>query len=185
MAIVEPTIDELDSFIKTQTAQGRIGQTSGSSMLSTIRRIKPMLEPQEASDVESLDLAGLMHRFANLTRGEVSANTMASYKSRLTSAIKMFSEWRANPSGWRPRGGGGPKPKPKKQPKPGRVDVPSHDELASAESPEASPAQDGKHIVYPFPLRDGVIVRLHGLPTDLKPADVERISQFLRLLCVD
>ena len=179
-----PTYEELERFIETQTESGRIGGTSGQAMTLTLRRLKSTLVPGEAEDVQQLDVDDVIHRFANLNRGVVGPSSLASYKSRLVSARRMFLEWREDPVRWKPRSSPAASP---------RVKVASNgkkkDSGSEKEGPDGAEADDGpptgSTLNYPFPLRDGLIVRLVGLPPDLNQADVERIARFLRVLCVD
>ena len=184
MSEIPPTVIELNNFLKTATAKGWIGPTSGNAMMSTLRRVGPVFDEAEAADVEAINVNAVIRRFANLNR-DVAASSLQSYTSRITSAIRMFSEWRKDPTTWRPRGGNGAPGAPKK------ASSRSSKKTSDDAEGDAAPAIDGLGtgeavgLSYPFPLRDGVIVKLVGLPRDLTEKDVERISRFLRVLCVD
>lgn len=183
MVHAPPTFEEMANFVATATSKGWIGSTSGQAMQSTLRRVKPVLDERETSDVKNIDVGALIRRFANLNR-EVGSASLKSYASRLGSAIKMFREWRDDPASWRPRSTGGahnknsPRTRKSRSVEATEISAEAADKVALAGSPDGT-------LSYPFPLRDGVIMRFVGLPRDLNQSDVERISRFLRVLCAD
>jgi hypothetical protein len=181
MSHVQSTFDDLQGFVATATTKGWIGTTSGNAIQTTLRRIKPVLEEPETQNVASIDPKAVIHRFANLNR-DVGGASLNSYRSRLASAIKMFMEWRSDPTRWKPRS----------QPStPSRRSVRNAaDEANGVAEPkngggEAVADTDQGRLVYPFPVRPGMVMKFVGLPPDLNQNDVERISRFLRVLCID
>lgn len=179
------TYSDMESFIGTASAKGWIGATSGKAISSTLRRLRSTLEEHEAQDVHEIDAADVLRRFQNKNR-DVSGGSLNAYQSRLSSAIKMYLEWRENRAGWRPRSSGGrpPKSATKSNPKPSRKGQAAEDTPPDPGTHSIDRPDDSK-LSYPFPLREGVVVRLNGLPPDLTGAEVERIARFLRVLCVD
>jgi hypothetical protein len=182
MSQVAPSFEELTKFITTAASKGWIGSVSGAAMLSALRRVAPVLEDREKSDVNAIDIDALIRRFSNLNR-EVGGSSLKSYSSRISSARKMFLEWRNDPKTWKPRATA-PTSGVGKRAKNLRKDEKPGSNLQS-ESEMEKPDGGENRLSYPFPLRDGVVVKLIGLPPDLTQGDVERITRFLRVLCVD
>lgn len=143
-------------------------------------------------DVRTLDLDTVFRRFENLPAGmNLSSGSLRAYKQRVAQAIELFLAWSADRTGWRQAAGRTPKPSPNGKPKPKatkhgaapRPTPPAHEEPAPP-APPPGPEPRGRLVDYPFPLREGLMVRLF-LPADLKRAEVRRLNAYMTTLAAD
>lgn len=161
---------------------------------SAARRILEVVEGSEDFDdvdVRNLDLNDYLGRFETKALGSMKAESIASYKSRFTSAVvdyKVFLDTGQPPRTATRRGqvredGAGsagtsrrPKQAARKQERHGNATV-------GAEEP-VTPSTGERLIDYPFPLRSGGIALLR-LPVHLEKTDAERLGAFIRTLVLE
>ena len=143
--------------------------------------------------VQAIDVDDYMNRFANLTMGKYSAESLTVYKSRVKKVVEWYLMFLERP-GWAPeiqrRNRAGVTPAKAVAPASGAVvSEPAADPLlptaapapvvqASAPAAPAQLPQAPDRVVYPFPLMDGQLVHI-SLPFNLSKADARRIGAFV------
>ena len=185
-------LDELVKFLDTAGKKGWIKPSTAKVMRNTCERVFGALDAEEKVDVAEIDIDDALTRFANKNT-DVASGSLGQYKSRLRSAVKMFTDAKANPTSWKPpssrghRGTGnrkGTSPKgatsngkpPKRHKAPGTATPPA----ASENVAEVL----GRGLSYPFPLRADVTITISNIPRDLRATEVDRIAQFLKALAI-
>jgi hypothetical protein len=134
----------------------------------------------ETRDVSTLDVEAHLARFQNLRAKNYKPDSLGVYKSRFRRAVSQFLDYARDPAAW----------KPSATDRPARLNggkKQSADEQNKSREPLVEPqAQSGTagYIDYPFPLREGRVVRLI-LPPDLNVSEAKRLSTFLAALTVD
>ena len=111
------------------------------------------------------------------------------YKSRFKSAVKMHSEWIANPSGWRYRAerpaASRRKPQstvpPRPEPRPAGGGPVVRETAMNHPKPPMGAADI---ITYPYPLRPGLVVQIN-LPPDLRSTEARRLAAFIESLVAE
>lgn len=142
-------------------------------------------ETWENTDVKTINVDEYMNRFANLTLGKYSNESLAAYKSRVNKAITWYLHFLAKP-GWTP-------------------DVSKRTPLSKLNSKSTSKLAIGKNssqaiavtstssdhipsrtnfVTYPFPLKDGQLAQL-SLPINFSSDEAERLTVFIRSLSID
>lgn len=186
-------LDELVKFLDTAGKKGWIKPATASSMKTTCVRVLGALDAEEKVDVGKIDVDDALTRFAN-KNSDVASGSLGAYKSRIRSAIKMFSEAKANPTGWKPpssRGstasGNGKAATPKTSS--GKAKTAKGEKAHDAHTPPAQRNEDvadalGRGLSYPFPLRADVTITISNIPRDLRATEVDRIAQFLKALAI-
>lgn len=132
--------------------------------------------------VKSINVENYMFRFANLTMGKYSRESLTTYRSRVNRAIKWYLKFLEEP-GWTPD-----VPHPtipastaaSQQIKKTAV-RPEVGQLAFA-TPSIPTARG--NIVYPYPLLDGNLVYI-SLPVRLFKKDAKRIGSFVESIAID
>ncbi len=147
----------------------------------------------ENTNVRGIDVDDYMSRFANLTMGKYTSESLSAYKSRLTRALSWYLQFLEKP-GWTPdvsRRTATKKPAQKKTTLQTKVSEPN-----SATSPSQQPSSTydqpidnsfGKiagRIMYPYPLSDGQLIHI-SLPVHLSRADARRIGAFIESIAID
>jgi hypothetical protein len=134
----------------------------------------------ETKDVSTLDVEAHLTRFQNLRAKNYKPESLNVYKARFRRALSQFFDYTKDPAAWKPGG----------QDRPARQNggrkrsaAEQRDFIAPLREPSAEFGTEG-YIEYPFPLREGTIVRL-SLPPDLKVSEAKRLSAFVATLAVD
>ncbi len=145
-------------------------------------------ENWESTEVKNIDVEDYLSRFANLTMGKYTSDSLTAYKSRVNKAVSWYTQFLDKP-GWTPdiqRRNRGPKASTIK-------------ETQKADSTPASealkPQQDSSQLIstihnvpgrilYPYPLLDGQLVHI-SLPVKLSKNDAKRIGAFIESIAID
>lgn len=186
-------LNELVKFLDTAGSKGWIKPNTASSMKTTCVRVLGDLDEEEKVDVAKIDVDDALTRFANKNSG-VASGSLGAYKSRLRSAIKMFTEARANPTGWKPpssrtaraaQDGKAASASPARaKAKGSRLEAATQAQKHSAHGHTDVAETIGRGLSYPFPLRSDVTITISNIPRDLRAAEVDRIAQFLKALAI-
>jgi hypothetical protein len=175
---METTGKQFVEFWTWAAQKGLMNMNTAYSFSSPVRQIMSVNEDWEKIDVSKLNTDDLFLRFQNIKGKNFKPDSLNIYFRRFRLAIDMFLEYVENPTGWKYKGQQtSRKLKSSKFEKDKQTD--ESFEMPISQSGFSIPMMD-----YPFPLRDGCIVRLK-LPTDLKTSEVERLATFMRTLTID
>ena len=176
-------------FFEKAGTTGRIKAGVAAVLSATAKRILQLEPDWEHIDLAELNVDDFISRFRNLRGLEYKPESIVEYERRFKRAVAMFLEYCGSPSTWRYReppvsrtatGARKDAPKASKSTKPQGQD-PSDD----VEDGTAVWMHPGLQLVdYPFPLREGCIVRLR-LPVDLQTSEVDRLAAFMRTVAMD
>lgn len=144
----------------------------------------------EGSDVKSIDVEDYMARFANLTMGRYSSDSLTVYKSRVNKVVNWYIQFLDRP-GWTPdvkKRIRIPKARAAEQQKTMPVQMPAtpSQTLSQPERPQSMPeiANAPGRILYPYPLTDGQLIHI-SLPVRLLRDDARRIAAFIESIAID
>lgn len=165
--------------------KGIIKQATAKSRKIASGKILSALDDHEKADLRHLDRDQAFTRFQNKWGKDFTPESLSTYKSRFFSALDDFLRWAENPAGFKPAGvqraarsGGEQTESPKKS-----IKV-----LKSISAPQgnsnAGQHEGGQPVVFPVPIRESVVVKIHNLPLDLTKAEAERICAVIRALAV-
>jgi hypothetical protein len=131
-----------------------------------------------STDVRSLDFEDAMERFATRRRGDLKAESVDAYRTRLGRALDAYLGYLADGRPPQLRQGTSRRPKAGTK-EAARTQVRSEAQAAGHADSITSPA----HILvdYPFPLQSGQMAYLR-LPRKLEKSDAERIAAYVRTL---
>lgn len=143
-------------------------------------------------DVKKIDVEDYMSRFANLTIGTYSPQSLTSYKSRVTRALNWYNQFLEKP-GWTPEVARRGSPNQGKVKKTNNADVkrktvptpPNQGMQSDADQNLGTGfAKVAGRVIYPYPLLDGQLVHV-SLPVKLSKRDAKRLSAFIESIAVD
>ncbi len=141
----------------------------------------------EQTEVKGIDVEDYLSRFANLTMGKYSSESLTVYKSRVNKVVNWYTQFLDKP-GWTPdvqRRNRAPKTD-KKSSQSIAVTAPQAIVPSAASStPQsmASIANTSNRILYPYPLLDGQLVHI-SLPVRLLKEDAKRIGAFIESIAI-
>ena len=150
--------------------KGLMNKNTAAGLRAACAQVLSVVDDWESADLRGLDVDETLRRFQNLRMKDFKPQSLEVYKRRFRQAFLSYSSFLANPTAWKPT---------------------LHERVARAEgsrSEQHAPPEEAsggaRLIDYPFPLRDGVTVRL-SLPRDLKREEVRRLAAFMSTLASD
>ena len=172
---------DLWNFMAFAASKGLMPKATAMARRSAVKEVLAMTEGDEweSIDVIDMDVEAILDRFETIASRShrFKPQSLNTYKSRFRSAIQDFLAYRSNPGGWRPQRrsrakGSGPSTSP----------AGPRERKATQPSPvDASLASGSAWETYRFPIRPGMMATLN-LPTDLRAAEVARLTLFLQTL---
>jgi hypothetical protein len=167
----------LVEFLDYLASKGLMAKATVSARKAACSQILGILEGDEASDVTSIDLDQVVHRFQNLHGKKYTPQSLVTYKSRVKAAIDDFASYSANPLAFRPSAQSRERTKSKNNKtnsEPKNIDAPESKTDIIPSRP-AQPAMASSNIL-PIPLRADLTVFIQGLPFDLTPQEARKIA---------
>jgi len=145
-------------------------------------------ENWENTEVKNIDVEDYLSRFANLTMGKYTSDSLTAYKSRVNKAVSWYIQFLDKP-GWTPdiqRRNRSPKASATNETQKA-TSTPANETLRpqpdSSQLISAIPNVPGR-ILYPYPLSDGQLVHI-SLPVKLSKNDAKRIGAFIESIAID
>lgn len=175
------SIQELNKFLDYLRTKGLMKADTVAARKAAVNGVLGILTPEETKDVRSLDLDDVILRFANLKGSGFKPESIRVYKSRVSSSIADFLEYRKNPVTFKPNVSG---QRSSSSPKRGNKDekgsiaknrnhTSEHSEVAADE------------VIFPIPLRPDLVIRLVGIPEDLSKREASKIAAVVMALAQD
>ncbi len=141
----------------------------------------------EQTEVKSIDVEDYLSRFANLTMGKYSSDSLTVYKSRVNKVVNWYTQFLDKP-GWTPD--------VQRRNRVPKTDIKKGQSIAATESKDSTPsvapstpqsmasvANTSNRILYPYPLLDGQLVHI-SLPIRLLKEDAKRIGTFVESIAI-
>lgn len=168
-------------FLDWLAEKGLMARNTAFGRKAACSNVLGVLDPEEQEDITQVDLDQVVKRFTNLHHKRYSPKSMRVYEGRVRRSIEDFSRYLADPSSLRlsgalPRTKSSPSPKGRKAP----VDEPVHSPSVTAGASTGTATAN----VYPIPIRQDLVIRIHGLPFDLTKTEAERIANVVRAMAV-
>ena len=175
---------EFIEFIDYLADKGLLKKATASARKAAAFAFLDILDEDEKVDIRAIDLDSLAMRFANIQGSKFTPQSLTTYKSRYNSAYKDFIAYRDNPLGFKPnisqrkkRGNSSLTSTSPIGNKPAKV-------MPGLTTPTVTPDLAGETIVFPIPIRKGVIVKVAGLPVDLTETEAEKITDVIKALAM-
>lgn len=176
----EKSLHALMEFLDWTADKGIMAKNTVGGRKAAVSKVLGVLDPEEQTDVTTIDLDSAMVRFINLEGRNYNTSSLNVYKSRTNAAINDFKSWLADPLAFKPHANradsGGGKSKPQKRKPSAKPDTGS-----PQRSQPSSPAPTSAN-VFPIQIREDLVVRIHGLPFNLTEAEAERIANVVKAM---
>lgn len=160
--------------------KGLMNRNSAYSYRSACSKVLSVIDGWESVDITAIDVDETITRFKNLQARNYKPKSLEVYAARFRKAVDSYLKFVSDPGSWKPKSR--------------QVSNSNHEGTASSKSPatqnntEVSASQavsvNRGLIDYPFPLRDGITVRLQ-LPRDITISEVKRLQAFMSTLATD
>ncbi|MFZ5994232.1 MAG: hypothetical protein ACOYU4_04530 [Thermodesulfobacteriota bacterium] len=160
--------------------KGLMNKNSALSLKTACANVLSVIDDWESIDITSIDVEDVITRFKNIQAKKYKPQSLETYAKRFRNAFESYIEYIQDPGAW----------------KPASRQIQTTNSSANFKSKKKSSIQkDDDQIVsqqpsgrglidYPFPLREGVTVRLM-LPRDITVNEVKRLNAFMSTLAVD
>lgn len=179
---METTGKQFVEFWSWASSKGLMNENTAKGIAAPVRQVLSIDENWETQDVSNIDADELLQRFQNVRGKDFKPESLNAYARRFKQALDLFLQYTRDPSGWKFKGKISSNRKPKAEKSDKQLNLQVSEDIDKATLPQAGnllPLME-----YPFPLRDNCIVKIK-LPTDLKVAEVERLTLFIRTLALD
>ncbi|SPU54455.1 Uncharacterised protein [Brevundimonas vesicularis] len=175
--------EALAEFLEYVGAKGLMPQATVQARRAASSKILAVLEPEEATDVTSIDVDHVMTRFHNLEGKKYTPGSLATYRSRLLSTLDDFRAYLESPISYRPNNQARQKPKQENGKR--EATKPSPSSSSGAPQPVATVTPPPSAGVIPIPIRSDLVVQIHGIPFDLSRAEAQRVANVILALAND
>lgn len=175
--------DALLGFLDYLARKGLMNKTTASSRKAAVNNVLGILDVEEAKDVSMIDLDEVMHRFQNLNGMKYTGDSLATYKSRVRSAVDDFLSYVENPMAFRPSTGNGKKARENSRAA-NRAQKENTTPLASSPTLNTQTPPPVATLILPIPVRADLTVYVQGIPHDLTQSEASRIANVIRAMAI-
>lgn len=189
MVTKDYSLDSFNKFLDYVIEKGLMKPETAKGRKRAANSILGILQPDECDDLREIDVDHVSHRFANLQGAEFKPASLKVYQSRLRSALADFFRYVEDPFSFKssvtPRATKGADKSKDKEKKAIKTEA-----KGEATPPEDSGEQGvGKtdthsSLVFPIPIRPGLVVKISHIPDDLTQAEAEKISAVIKALAM-
>lgn len=174
---------ELTSFLDYLAEKGILNANTAQGRKVATLKILSALDDHEKLDLRSVDRETTFQRFVNRFGREFNPKSLQVYRSRFNSTLQDFFRYQQNPAAFRtsvPMRTARVREGTESSFKDPRRSASRHNAAQPDQTARGTPLP--QTIVFPVPIRDGVVVQIHNLPNDLTPAEAARISAVVSAL---
>jgi hypothetical protein len=166
---------ELLKFLDYVKNKGLINPTTAEARKASANKVLGILSDEEAEDALAIDLNQVITRFGNLHGKQYTPDSLRTYHSRTKASLDDFRRYLENPMSFK-SGIQNREKKSKNGPSAGSVVKPEQTQRSpqSTNQNVAAPAVESS--ILPIPLREGLVVRIQGLPFDLTAQEAKKIA---------
>jgi hypothetical protein len=176
-------VTDLEQFLTYLGKKGLLTPAAAASRRAAVGKIFAVLGEEERGDVFTLDVEGVISRFANLHGKGYTPGSVQAYASRMRASMDDFRRYVDDPVNFKMAGNGSsklPKTAAKAQPKTrGKSDAPSASHPPAPNAHVSPPAEES---VFPIPIRQNLVVKVYGLPFDLSEAEANKIASVIKAM---
>ena len=164
---------ELLAFIDYLSSKSLLSSSTASGRKAAVLKILAALDPEEKTDLRSLDVEQAFQRFSNKFGKEFTPQSLITYKSRFNSALSDFFKYHENLAGFKTG-------VTKKQPKENGSESKASSKKSSVKDTGSTlahpPPAEPKSYVLQIPISNGTLVEIRNLPMDLSATDAAKIA---------
>ncbi len=173
------SVDDLLKFLDHAAKRGLMPAATAQAMAVASRNVLSVLTDDEKKDLSQVDIGATVKRFTNKRARDFNPSSLKVYGQRVQRAVTLFLDWRKDPTNFTVKTRS---PRGTAKRRNGTPDgLPQAPDIPAA----AVPAQIDGTYQSSLPVRPGMVVTLMNIPTDLTPAEAERLAGFIRMLAVN
>lgn len=178
---------ELTEFLDYLSGKGLLNSNTAQGRKVATLKILAALDDHEKVDLRNIDRDATFHRFVNRFGKGFSPGSLKVYRARFNSALDEFIRYQDNPSGYK-SATAARNASTRSERSDGTVvritrTRPTREGATASAHTGAANAAIGT-VVFPIPLREGLVVQIHNLPPDLTRAEAAKISAVVTALSI-
>ena len=178
------SLDELLSFLDWAAQKGVMKSATVSAMKAASNKVLGGLDEKTKQDLSTIDVEAAFKKFRKTDPNASGLNrdSLKTYLNRTKKAVDEFLAYKADPDNWTPS-----IPQRARQSKNANGSARAGLAGGRQAGQTALPLQFPEDVVltHQFPLRPHQVIKILGLPRDLKTAEAKRLAAFLMTLCED
>lgn len=181
------SLDALRSFLDWAANKGALKRATALSWQTAVDKVFTDPDGIDIHDLRNLkqNLEVVLQRFANLHGKEYTQASLRTYQGRVRSAISEFLRYVDDPVGYSPhvsKRTARANARSSERPTGTQPTEVSKSGAGAATPPEPSvtTGQPLAGLTVPVPIREDVLVRIHGIPADLTSAEAEKIANVVK-----
>lgn len=184
------SIENLEKFWGMAADKGLFNKNTALAIRGAAQKVLSVLEEHERIDLRTIDRDHVFTRFQNLHGMKYTPESLGTYRSRFNTALDEFFAYADDPSGYKaPNKNGKAKRAPDALRKAGNSNSKrrgSAEVARSMQAPDtsASAPTGADSLTIPIPIRDGLLVRIFGIPTDLSVDEASKISAVIQAYAI-
>ena len=170
--------EALKKFFEYLGSKGLMNSSTVAARKSAANKMLSLLDDKEARDLRHVDLDLLSTRFSHLHGKDFTPDSMTTYKSRLKSGVEDFLRYTANPASFNSDA-----PRARAQSRSDN-EVKSGNGSNGGMQPLTSDrvSLGSSETVFPIPLRQGLVVKVVGIPADMSKKEAQKIANVVLAL---
>jgi len=175
------SLEALEQFFDFAINKGLLKKNTAQSRKLAASKVLSVLDEQEKADLREVDIDHAFELFQNKFRADYTPDSLQVYKSRVRSALGDFVRYVDNPSGFRPstsQRASSAKTKRENNGNGKSKETRNDDGQKTGKTHHEDPPSYG--IIVPVPLREGLVVKISNVPSDLTPAEANRLAAIIK-----
>lgn len=184
----------LNKFLDYALTKGLMKKETASGRKRAANQILGILEEHEQADLRSVDLEATARRFANLQGSKFKPSSLQVYVSRTNSAIQDFISYVDDPINFKSSvntrdssNGTASKKKIKQKQQDTGIEkdkIPPEEDRSGGKDGGGAHHGHPETLVFPIPVRPGLVVKISNIPSDLTEAEASKIAAVVKALAV-
>jgi len=180
------SLDAFNRFFDHAAVKGLLKRNTAQSRKAATNKVFAILEPNELTDLRSVDLEQAFERFQNLQGMQYKPDSLQVYLSRARTAVSDFISYVDDPSSFKSA-------KPQRASSKAKNGVEntkkaekgnSNQSVSDGVVDDLDQHHDPKHVIVPVPLRENLTVKITNLPADLTQAEADRLAAIVKAYAV-
>jgi len=179
------SLDALNEFFDYAANKGLLKRNTAQSRKIATNKVLAVLDENEKADLRRIDVDHAFDLFQNRQGTGYTPASLRVYQSRVRIALSNFVNYVDNPANFRPssvprssskikrESNGNDKAKRESQ------KVEKRSEITQRQNDHIS-----NEITVPVPLREGLMVKISSLPSDLTPAEADKVAAIIKAYAV-
>jgi len=175
------SLDALNKFFDFAANKGLLKRNTAQSRKLAANKVFAVLDDHEKADLRNVDIDHAFELFQNKQGTDYKPDSLQVYLSRVRTALSDFTTYVDNPSGFRPSAA--QRSSSSKSKREGNGNGKAKENKQVEERQENNQRQDehtSHGIIVPVPLREGLVVKISNVPSDLTPAEANRLAAIIK-----